>query len=172
MVDYPEVFINKKVWKKIILVKNLEICRKPPRPVSGGFHRFPENPSLTDHTVITYSKALRCTFLGEWKNLCSSKFVQLELLNKAKARALKNVQLKGSHYINSFISNFLGPNALGLVCLGPRKICISEVCAAWCRVSRGLTVCTSLFLQLYNLFISKLFQLKIMQSTLIKLNGL
>ena len=37
-----------------------------------------------------YSKALRCTFFGEWKNWCSSKFVQLELLNKAKARRSKN----------------------------------------------------------------------------------
>jgi hypothetical protein len=36
------------------------------------------------------SRALRCTFFGEWKNLCSSKFVQLELLNKAKARSSKN----------------------------------------------------------------------------------
>ena len=38
----------------------------------------------------TYSKALRCTFFGEWKNSCISKFVQLELLNKAKARSSKN----------------------------------------------------------------------------------
>ena len=37
-----------------------------------------------------YSKALRCTFFGEWKNSCISKFVQLELLNKAKARSSKN----------------------------------------------------------------------------------
>ena len=36
-----------------------------------------------------YSRALGCTFFGEWKNLCSSKFVQLELLNKAKARSSK-----------------------------------------------------------------------------------
>ena len=36
-----------------------------------------------------YSKALRCTFFGEWKNSCISKFVQLELLNKAKARSSK-----------------------------------------------------------------------------------
>ena len=37
-----------------------------------------------------YSKALRCTFFGEWKNWCSLKFVQLELLNKANARTPKN----------------------------------------------------------------------------------
>jgi hypothetical protein len=35
-------------------------------------------------------------FFGEWKNSCSSKFVQLELLNKAKARSSKNLQLKVS----------------------------------------------------------------------------
>ena len=29
-----------------------------------------------------YSRALRCTFFGEWKNSCSSKFLQLELLGK------------------------------------------------------------------------------------------
>ena len=38
----------------------------------------------------SYSKVLRCTFFGEWKNSFSSKFVQLELLNKAKARTSKN----------------------------------------------------------------------------------
>ena len=29
----------------------LETCWKPPRPVSGGFRRFPDNPSLTNHKV-------------------------------------------------------------------------------------------------------------------------
>ena len=38
-------------------------------------------------TSLFLSKALRCTFF--WENLCSSKFVQLELLNKAKARSWK-----------------------------------------------------------------------------------
>jgi hypothetical protein len=28
---------KKKFEKKIILIKNSETCRKPPRPVSGGF---------------------------------------------------------------------------------------------------------------------------------------
>ena len=32
-------------------IKNSETCRKPSRPVSGGFQRFLDNPSLTDHTV-------------------------------------------------------------------------------------------------------------------------
>jgi hypothetical protein len=45
--------INKKNFeKKIILIKNSETCRKPPWPVFGGFQRFPDNPSLTDHTVL------------------------------------------------------------------------------------------------------------------------
>jgi hypothetical protein len=38
---------------------------------------------------FNHSRALRCTFFGEWKNSCSSKFVQLELLNKVKARSSK-----------------------------------------------------------------------------------
>ena len=42
-------------------------------------------PSHTQTTPIgiglcMYSKTLRCTIQGEWKNSCSSKFVQLELL--------------------------------------------------------------------------------------------
>ena len=48
--------------KKITLMKNSETywkpagnlsetCRKPAVEVSGGFRRFPENQSLTDHTV-------------------------------------------------------------------------------------------------------------------------
>ena len=36
-----------------------------------------------------YSKAFRCMFFWEWKNSCSSKFVQIELLNNAKARSSK-----------------------------------------------------------------------------------
>ena len=38
---------------------------------------------------VAICKVLRCTFFGEWKNSCSLKFVQLELLNKAKARSSK-----------------------------------------------------------------------------------
>ena len=45
----------------------------------------------------------------EWKNSCSSKFVQLELLDKAKAKSSKNRAAQGFHYINSCISNFLDP---------------------------------------------------------------
>ena len=78
-----------------------------------------------------YSKALRCTFLGERKNSCSSKFVQLLLLNRMKAKWSKNRAAQGFHYINSFSSNFFGPNS---------KTCSCKVRAAWGRVSRGLTV--------------------------------
>ena len=70
---------------------------------------------------LFYSKALRCTFFGEWKNSCSSKFVQLELLNKAKTRTSKNRAAQGFHYINSCISNFFGPYS---------KTCIVKVRAA------------------------------------------
>jgi hypothetical protein len=81
--------------------------------------------------MLNYSKALRCTFLGESKNSCSSKFVQLLLLNRVKARWSENRAAQGFHYINSFISIFFGPNS---------KTCICKVRAAWGRVSRGLTV--------------------------------
>ena len=36
-----------------------------------------------------YSKALRCTFFGDRKNSCSSKFVQLLLLNRVKDKMIK-----------------------------------------------------------------------------------
>ena len=78
-----------------------------------------------------YSKALSCTFFGTKKNMCGSKFVQLELFNKAKARTSKNRAAKSFHYINSCISNFFGPYS---------KTCFVKVRAAWGRVSWGLTV--------------------------------
>ena len=64
--------------------------------------------------ISFYSKALRCTFFGERKKSCSSKFVQLLLLNRVKARWSKN--LKGFHYINSFSSIFFGPNSKTCIC--------------------------------------------------------
>ena len=42
---------KKKKKNKAVLIENSETCWKPPRPISGGFHRFQGNPSLTDHTV-------------------------------------------------------------------------------------------------------------------------
>ena len=78
-----------------------------------------------------YSKALRCTFFGERKNSCSSKFVQLLLLNRVKARWSEIRAAQSVHFINSFISNFFGPNS---------KRCSCEVRAAQGRVSWGLTV--------------------------------
>ena len=84
-------------------------------------------------TIRMYSKALRCMFFGERKNSCSSKVVQLLLLIRVKARWSKNCAAQGFHYINSFISNFFGPNS---------KTCTCEVRAAWGHVSRGLTVLT------------------------------
>ena len=48
--------------------------------------------------VIMYSKALRCTFFGEWNNSCISKFVQLEnliFLDPIQKRAVsRSVQLE------------------------------------------------------------------------------
>ena len=76
---------------------------------------------------------LRCTFFGERKNSCSSKFVQLLLLNRVKERWSGNRAAQVFHFINSFISNLFGPNS---------KTCTWEVRAAWGCVSRGFTVCT------------------------------
>ena len=86
-----------------------------------------------NHSVVNiiFSKALRCTFFGERKNSCSSKFVQLLLLNRVKARCSENRAAQGFHFINSFISNYFGPNS---------KTCTWEVRAARGRVSQGLTV--------------------------------
>ena len=81
---------------------------------------------------LSYSKALRCTFFEERKNSCSSKFVQLLLLNRMKARWSENCAAQGFHYINSFISNIFEPNS-NVHLRGPRR-------AAWGRVHRGLTV--------------------------------
>ena len=89
---------------------------------------------LHGHPAIVfrvYSKALRCTFFGERKNSCSSKFVQLLLLNRVKARWSENRAAQGFHFINLFISSFFGPNS---------KTCTCEVRAARGRVSQGLTV--------------------------------
>ena len=60
---------------------------------SGFFHK-------TSICSCVCSRALIWTFWGEWKNLCSSKFVQLELLNKAKARSSKKRAVLGFHYIS------------------------------------------------------------------------
>ena len=54
-----------------------------------------------DLKKIKDSKYLRCKFFGEWKNLCSSKFLQLESLNKAKVRSSK--------IHAAYILNFLDP---------------------------------------------------------------
>ena len=84
-----------------------------------------------DHKIWWYSKALRSTLFGERENSCSSKFVQLLLLNRVKAKWSENRAAQGFHFINSFISNFFGPNS---------KTCTCKVRAARGRVSRGLTV--------------------------------
>ena len=39
--------------------------------------------------MLIYSKALRCTFIGTRKNPWSSKVVQLELLNRVRAKSSK-----------------------------------------------------------------------------------
>jgi hypothetical protein len=55
---FPDFSIKKKFEKKEYNNKKFEnlpkTCRKPPRLVTGGFQRFPDNPSLTDHTVSIF----------------------------------------------------------------------------------------------------------------------
>ena len=94
---------------------------------------FHLNISLHDlyKWLCLYRKASRCTFFWERKNSCCSKFVQLLLLHRVKAKWSKNRAAQGFHYINLFISNTFGPNS---------KTCTCEVRAAWSGVSRGLTV--------------------------------
>ena len=91
---------------------------------------------------VSYSKALRCTFFWERKNSCSSKLVQLLLFNRAKARWSKKRAAQGFHYINSFSSNYFGPNS---------KTCTCKDRVAWGLVSRGLTVIP--FWDLYIIFL-------------------
>ena len=76
---------------------------------------------------MVYSKALRCTFFEERKTRAAQNSCNF----RVKARWSKNRAAQGFHYINSFISNFFGPNS---------KTCTCKVRAAWGRVSRGLTV--------------------------------
>ena len=60
---------------------------------------------------VKYSKALRCTFFGEWKNSCSSNSCNFCYLIGWKARWSKNRASQGFYYINSFSSNIFGPNS-------------------------------------------------------------
>ena len=82
-------------------------------------------PKVHRQPFYIYSKALRCPFLGERKNLCSSKFVQLLLLNRVKARWSRFSLHKFVHL------KFFGPYS---------KTCTCKVRAARGRVSQGLTV--------------------------------
>ena len=59
------------------------------------FFKVSNDKQLGSCKKLHYSKAFRCTFFGEWEHWCSSKFVQLELLDRAKAKtSKKTVQLK------------------------------------------------------------------------------
>ena len=92
---------------------------------SSASYTFYINTWYKSHLTITFP------FFWERKISCSSKIMQLLLLNGVKARWSENRAAPGFHYINSLISNIFGPNS---------KTCPCEVHAAWGRVSRGLTV--------------------------------
>jgi hypothetical protein len=76
------------IEKKI--VSCFDIGEVPRSPGKWNWNRLSFLPFIFSFEQCEYSKALGCTVFGEWKNLCSSKIVQLELLNKAKARTSKN----------------------------------------------------------------------------------
>ena len=61
--------------------------------------------------------------LGERKKSSSSKFVQFLLLDRVKARWPEKHAAQGFHFINSFISNFFGPNSKTCTC---SRLCISR----------------------------------------------
>ena len=46
---------------------------------------------IVPNELLTYSKALRCTFSRTRKNLCISKFVELELLNRVREKSSKSL---------------------------------------------------------------------------------
>ena len=71
------IFYQYIFFQFFLLIKNPETYWKPPRPVSLGFQRFPDNPSLTDHTVPSVLKT--CAFM--------------QMSTKRKLQMHKNVQL-------------------------------------------------------------------------------
>ena len=94
-------------------------------------HSSPEKSSKSAQIRNYYTMAkvhLRSAFFGERKNSCSSKFEQLLLLTRMKAKCSENRAAQGFHFRNSFISNILD------------LICTCEVPAARGCISQGLTV--------------------------------
>ena len=85
-------------------------------------------------------------FFWERKNLCSSKFVQLLLLNRAKARWSENRAAQGFHYINSFISNSFWTQFKNVHLRGPcsLRLCISRI---YCT---GISERVKFFWKLHN----------------------
>ena len=76
---------------------------------------------------------MRCTFFGELKNLCSSKFVQLDLLDKAKARTSKKTcssrfSLHKFVHLKFFWTLLKNVHSQGPCCL---RLCISMPYCIW-----------------------------------------
>ena len=73
--------------------------------------------------IFNYSKASRCTFFRTRKNPCSSKFVQLLLLNKVRARSSKKCRsrfsLHKSVYLKLFWTQLETVHLQGPCCLRP-----------------------------------------------------
>ena len=106
--------------------KNVNNEKCAPKIIFFNEKKIRKNLILFDN--FYYSKALRCTFFGERKNSCSSKFVQLLLLNRTESKMIKKSCCSSFYYINSFSSNFFGPNS---------KTCSLRPCISrpYCRLN-------------------------------------
>ena len=114
----PSIFhICAENWSSLIIMWVVQILHGQDdvgmfsKIISLEVHRWLKKLKIMSTLLSSYySKALRCTFFGERKNSCSSKFVQLLLFNRVKAIWSENRAAQGFHFMNSFISNFFGPN--------------------------------------------------------------
>ena len=79
-------------------VKKLPVWIKTRQYASWDLHEITFIGTWNPHKHTGSSpEGLSCTLFGEWKNPCSSKFMQLELLNKANARTWKKRASQGFH---------------------------------------------------------------------------
>ena len=105
-------------------MSNFEIV--PPWTSHYLYFCLPELVIIQISAYLNYSKALRYTFFGEWKNSCSSNSCNFCYLIGWRQDDIKTVL---------FSSNIFGPYS---------KTCTCKVRSAWCRVSWGLTVAFTL----------------------------
>ena len=123
------------IFKKELFIhlSSFKNCQSKSRNYTYRVLKPLESYNLTFNLIVNsfYSKALRWTFFWERKNSCSSKLVQLLLLNRVKTKRSKK-PCCSRFSLHKFVQiNFFGPNS---------KTCTCKVRVAWGRVSRGPTV--------------------------------